>query len=61
MELINLVRDSVITPLTNEAQSYGSPHFDREKVEHYLRDLEDIILRKDIAHDEEINRLKSVH
>ena len=29
MELINLVRDSVITPLTNEAQTLGAPHFDR--------------------------------
>lgn len=30
----------------------GAPLFDREKVESYLKDLEDIILRKDLAHDE---------
>jgi hypothetical protein len=52
MELIDLVRDSVITPLTHEAQSLGAPLFDREKVEIYLKDLEEIILRKDMAHDE---------
>ena len=60
MELIDLVRDSVITPLTNEAQSLSAPHFDREKVETYLRDLEEIILKKYLAHDEEINRLKYI-
>jgi hypothetical protein len=28
-----------------------SPQFDREKVENYLRDLEDIIVKKDIAYE----------